>query len=178
MPKLLRFFLFLVAFSLLLFWLWMEWGQEAYLIFLTRYFTFPLAQETGGLPVLMSEREQLNLFLGRLHYVKSHYMNLVPFLSLILAVPGLGWKKRLFGLAAGGLLLVAWHVLFTLGLNHFQAKWGGPTREFFRLYIPAVSVNSAVPVIIWALVAWKGVKELVGEIFVRPPSSEAGQRIA
>ncbi len=165
MSKWLKFFILLIAFSLALFWLWHAWGQRAYQVFLAGNLVFPLARGLGELPLQM-------------HYIKSHYMNLVPLTALILATPSLGWEKRLSALGLALALIMAWHVIFTLTLNHFLGSLGGPTREFYRIYIPAISINSAIPVIIWAVVAWKGVKELLGEIFVRPPSSDAGQRQA
>ncbi len=159
MSKLLRFFLLLAAFSLPLFWLWMEWGQEVYqkLIGLA---IVPLVQALG--------EKGLNLFL-----LKAHYMNVVPLTALILASPALAWRKRLMALALGLAILYVWHLLFSLILNHYQTLWG-PDRRFYRVFIPAISVNSALPVILWSILAWEGVKELLGEIFARPKESQPG----
>jgi len=152
MSKLLKFFLLLIAFSLLLFWLWMEWGQTNYQKLMGAVIV-PAAKVLG--------EKELNLFV-----LKAHYMNAVPFIALILATPALGWKKRLAALAFGLMLLFVWHLFFSLVLNHYQALWGSD-RRFYRLFIPTISVNSAVPVILWLILAWKGGKDLLGEIFAR-----------
>ncbi len=157
MSKLLKFFLLLAGFSLPLFWLWMEWGQGAYQKLLGAAIV-PLVQALG--------EKGLNLFV-----LKAHYMNLVPLTALILATPALGWKKRLTALALGLAILFIWHLFFSLVLNHYQTLWG-PDRRFYRVFIPAISVNSALPVILWFILVWKGVKELMGEIFVRPEESQ------
>lgn len=159
MPKLLKFFLLLIAFSLPLFYLWMEGGQTIY----QKIFgaaVVPLAKALG--------EKTLNLFV-----VKGHLMNLIPFTALILATPGLGWKRRIIGLGAGLVILFGWHLFFCLILNHYQTLWGHD-RRFYRLFIPAVSVNSAVPVMLWFILAWKGVRQLLGEIFSRPKEPQTG----
>ena len=152
MPKLLKFFLLLVATSLPLFYLWFVWGQDAYQEVIKAAIV-PLAK--------MLDMRQL-----KLSYMKSQYMNLIPYLALMLATPARGWKSRLLGILAGTALLFLWHLTFSLTLNHFQLLWG-PDRRFYRLYLPAISVSSAMPVIIWLIVAWEGVRELLGEIFTR-----------
>ena len=159
MPKLLKFFLLLALFSLPLFWLWMEWGQAAYQKLIGAAIV-PLVQALG--------EKSLNLFV-----LKAHYMNVVPLTALILAAPALGWKKRLAALALGLVILYVWHLLFSLVLNHYQTLWG-PDRRFYRVFIPAISVNSALPVILWFMLARKGVKELMGEIFARPEEPQRG----
>lgn len=156
MPKLLKFFLLLIVFSLPLFWFWMTAGQINYQKFLGAV-VVPIARA-------MNEKG-LNLFI-----LKAHYMNIVPFVALILATPALGWKKRLTALVLGLLLMFVWHLVFSLTLNHYQILWGHD-RRFYQLFIPAISVNSAVPVVLWFILAWKGVKELLGEIFTRPNES-------
>ena len=157
MPKLLKFFLLLIAFSLPLFYLWMEGGQTAYQKLLGAA-VVPLAKALG--------EKELNLFV-----VKGHLMNLIPFMVLMLATPGLGWKRRIIGLVTGLVILFGWHLLFSLVLNHYQTLWGHG-RIFYQLFIPAISVNSAVPVILWFIVAWKGVQELLGEIFPKVAASQ------
>ena len=152
MPKLLKFFFFLVATSLPLFFIWFNWGQSAYQDLIAGVIV-PLAKPLG--------QRQLNMF-----YAKSHYMNIVPFVTLMLAVPALGWKKRVWGILIGFGLLFIWHLVFSLTLNHFQLLWGAD-RRFYRFYIPAVSLNSTLPVLVWCGLAWSGVKELLKEIFVR-----------
>lgn len=153
MSKLFKFFVLLIGFSLPLFWVWMEWGQINYQKLMGAVIV-PIAHSLG--------EKELNLFV-----LKAHYMNAVPLVALILATPALGWKKRLAALVLGLVLLLAWHLFFSLVLNHYQTLWGRD-RRFYRLFIPAISVNSALPVILWLVLAWRGAKELLGEIFARP----------
>jgi hypothetical protein len=165
MSKLFKFLILLIVFSLPLFWLWHTGGQKYYAVVLASEIALPLARGLNETPLQMN-------------YIAAHYMNLVPLIALIFAVPALGWKKRLTALGLGLILTLIWHVVFTLVLNHFLHSLGGPSREFYRIYIPAISINSAMPVIIWAAVAWKGVRELAREIFVRPPSAPGGTQPA
>jgi hypothetical protein len=111
--------------------------------------------------------KQLNLFV-----LKAHYMNAVPLVVLILATPALSWRKRLTALLLGLAILFTWHLFFSLVLNHYQTLWGRD-RRFYRLFIPAISINSAVPIILWIVLAWRGAKELLGEIFTTSKGSQA-----
>lgn len=158
MSKLLRFFLLLIAFSLPLFWFWIEWGQANYQKLMGAVIV-PAAKALG--------EKQLNLFV-----LKAHYLNAVPLVALILATPALSWRKRLTALLLGLAILFTWHLFFSLVLNHYQTLWGRD-RRFYRLFIPAISINSAVPVILWIVLAWRGAKELLGEIFTTPKGSQA-----
>lgn len=163
MPKLFRFFLLLVVFSVPLFWLWAQWGQNTYQQLMGATIV-PLARKMG--------EKSLNLFL-----IKGHYLNVVPFAALILASPALGWKKRATALVFGLAVLFCWHLVFSLVLNHFQTLWDHD-RRFYRLFVPATSLNSAMPVVLWFIVAWRGVKDLLGEIFVRPEADRSTAKSA
>jgi hypothetical protein len=135
----------------------MEWGQANYQKLMGAVIV-PLANALG--------EKQLNLFV-----LKAHYMNAVPLIALILATPALTWRKRLTVLLLGLVILFTWHLFFSLVLNHYQTLWGR-NRRFYRLFIPAISINSAVPVILWIVLAWRGAKELLGEIFARSKESQ------
>jgi hypothetical protein len=136
----------------------MEWGQANYQKLMGAVIV-PAAKTLG--------EKQLNLFV-----LKAHYMNAVPLIALILATPALSWRKRLTALLFGLAILFTWHLFFSLVLNHYQTLWGRD-RRFYRLFIPAISINSAVPVILWIVLVWRGAKELLGEIFTTSKGSQA-----
>lgn len=163
MFKLLKFFILLIVFSLPLFWFWFAGGQSYYTKFVGQ-FTARLMihlQKIPQGPVLKSYYPSL------LEIVKAHYMNVIPFVALMLAVPALGWKKRLAGLGIGLAILFLAQILFTMVLSHFLWRLGR-TPEFHRILLPLFSISDSMPVILWLFLAWPGAKLLLGEIFVRP----------
>lgn len=71
---------------------------------------------TGSLLVFNLEGRDTTLKLGQL------VTNLPPFVALVLATPGLIWRRRLRVLAAGTGILIGSHVLFIVVMLRFGAQ--------------------------------------------------------
>lgn len=126
-------------------WLWLEWGQQAYgSVFGPTARTLYDLLGLDGIPV---KRERLR------------YINLVPFVGLMLVTPGLPLRRRLGGLAVGLLLLFASHLL----LNALGSSIPGGTR----LPTTAAIVSDALPFVLWVAIAREPLKR-----FVRRDKSE------
>ena len=121
-------------------WLWIEWAQQAYgAVF------GPAAKAVYGFLGL----EQVPVFAQRLRYI-----NLVPFLGLMLVTPGLALPRRIGGLGIGLLLLFASHMV----LNALGAWLPAGER---RLPAGAAVVSDALPFVIWVVIARQPLRRFV-----------------
>lgn len=96
----------------------------------------------------------------------------IPFLTLLLATPGIPWKRRVIWLAAGLLIFMAIDMIST-------TIWGGPpSRERVMATSQAHYTGSLIwdmsghwllPLLLWLMAAHKQVRGmLVGEIALTP----------
>lgn len=118
-----------VAITIPLTWLWLEFGRQLY----ARLFAWvapPLYALFGlGDAVVVSMR--------------LRYINVVPFVGLMLVTPGLSWPRRLGGLAVG------------LGLLFFSHLWLNATAALApgrgALLMPAALACDVLPFLLWIL---------------------------
>ena len=138
MRRTLRPLLEATALSLLLTALWLAWGQAAYEAFFAEA-ARPLLRALGvhALPDSPARRR---------------FVSFVPFLVLMLATPGLAWRRRLGGILLGIPLLFLGHV----GLVAVEALSHGahrPGSDSFSVLLPAALFADALPFALWALFA-------------------------
>lgn len=92
--------------------------------------------------------------------IPSSIDNVVPFLVLMLATPGVGPGRRMRGLACGiGILLIA-HILVAV----FTTRWVSnpvPSQLDFFLSLLSSTVMVALPFLIWVVLTWQELKALV-----------------
>lgn len=76
---------------------------------------------------------------------RARYINVVPFVSLMLLTTGIGWRRRLVGLGVGLLVLFASHI----GLNwlFFELRGRG---DSLRAFLSVLS--DTLPFLIWAVI--------------------------
>ncbi len=94
---------------------------------------------------------------------RERFINLVPFLGLMVATPGLTFRRRLGGSLLGVALIFASHVLLS-GLTFWLR--GGLASFPLTLAI----VCDALPLLIWIVVAGSFIRQLVGS---QLPAAEA-----
>lgn len=82
---------------------------------------------------------------ARVGAFRQRYINFVPFVGLVLVTPGLAWKRRFTGLAAGLGALFVGH----LALNLTERVHRGGHLPF----VPSL-VSDALPFLLWILVAY------------------------
>jgi len=163
MYKLFKFFLLLVVFSLPLFGIWAAGADHVYSRFIGN-FTARLMLKLQKIP----PDQLLAHYSTLLAVVKAHYLNIVPFIALMLAVPSLTWKKRLIGLGLGLIILFIEQIIFTMIASYCQARWQ-QSPDFHRIFVPLSAINDSMPVVVWLFLAWPGARVLLGEIFSREP---------
>jgi hypothetical protein len=126
------------ALSLLFTGLWLGWGQGAYEAFFVEA-ARPLLRGLGvhALPDSPARRR---------------FVSFVPFLVLMLATPGLAWRRRLGGILLGIPLLFLGHVglVAVEALSHAAHRPGG---DAFSTLLPAALFADALPFVLWALFA-------------------------
>jgi hypothetical protein len=138
---LLWFVLKLVIVSIVLYVIW-EWkGQIAYAL-LFRRIALPvyglLGIETASL------RESLNIVVDR-------FYNVLPFLSLMVAMWGIGWRRRVWGIVAGFAIIIIWHVCFTLIVRSIvMVHQLDPTA--YRQLSPWFLFSDALPLLLWVTI--------------------------
>jgi hypothetical protein len=126
----LRFVASFVLISLPLTWFWVEGGWNSYA---------QLLNHVGGPIYSLVGLEELRI------PARDRYINLIPFIALVIATPGLVLRRRLIGLLAGAALLFVSHLVINA-----VAELSGPTRAL----PPTLSTFSdALPLAIWAVIA-------------------------
>jgi len=144
MKTALLFALKFVAITVPLVWLWVEWGRMAYGDLLHAVSGFLYELFGWGRPPSGS---------------RERFVNIVPFLVLVLLTPRLSPVRRWGGLAAGLGVLFVFHMIFhAIG----QAYRG-------RIPLPVTQLSDALPFVLWLVIAHEFVRDSI-----RAFSSRAG----
>jgi hypothetical protein len=82
----------------------------------------------------------------------EHYTNLVPYIALVLATPGLitNWKRSLIALTGGLAILILVHLVMATAVYHLVAKYA-LSRTCYKFLVPIYLVNDALPLVLWIL---------------------------
>jgi len=152
MKQVLLFTLSFVALTILLTWAWVSGGDVLYAKALR-----PFAHEIY---------DWLGLT-GRGSLVRTRFINIVPFTSLMLLTPRLNLRKRLVGLAIGWLVLALSHI----ALNGF-AKASGATGQ-----LPPVAAlaSDAMPFLLWSVFAREFVRDTMAHVRGTAPEENAAE---
>lgn len=154
MKQILLFALSFVVLTILGTWLWLAGGDQLYARALR-----PIALEIYGLLGIT----------GRGTLVRTRFINVVPFTALMLVAPGLGIRKRIFGMLIGWGILVLSHV----ALNGYAMALGA------RGHLPrmAAQASDAMPFLLWLFLARDSVREILRGLG-RRGGSEAEETLA
>jgi hypothetical protein len=144
MRSVFRFLLELAALSVPLTWLWLAFAQAPYTE-LVGCLGAPLLERLGAAGVPESPAEK-------------RFVSYVPFLVLLLVTPGLSWRRRLAGLAAGSAILFLAH-LGLVAVEAFAHTAGRPTEDSFSTVFPAAMFVDALPFALWAVIAQKVLRD-------------------
>lgn len=140
----------LIAASACLYVLW-EWkGQRWYALF----FRQAALAAYGLIGVqLAALRDALNITAER-------FFNILPFLSLMIAAWGITWQRRIIGTIAGLVILLVWHLSFTLVVQSiFNAHHFDQTA--YKLLSPWFLFSDALPFVLWVVIAYKPLTALL-----------------
>jgi hypothetical protein len=136
-----------VALTAPLTWLWVTGVQDAY----TRFFSAvagPLLASVGVADVAESP-------------ARERFISYVPFLVLMAITPKLSLRRRALGLLLGLPLIFLCHVGLVIA-ESFAHSGGRPTEDPFSTVFPAAMFADAFPFILWALIANRVLRDVLG----------------
>lgn len=137
-PRLLLLLLLFFAGTLPLAWLWLEWGERAYVRLLWAildpcYDAIGLRHRRGG-------------------PVAPRLVSVVPFVVLMAITPGLGWRRRAAGTLVGLAVIVGFHLLLFVLVDSAYAAFGRGRKALSRI-VPFLLVNDGLPFLVWLFFA-------------------------
>ncbi len=127
--------------SVVLYVVW-EWqGRLAYTL-LFRTVALPVYDVFGIPPNSLRDAAEV---------IVDRFYNILPFLSLMAAMWGISWKRRLWGALAGFGGILVWHMCFTLIVRAILiAHQLDPTA--YRLLSPWFLFSDALPLLLWVVI--------------------------
>lgn len=150
----LRFFLGIVILSPALFVVWELWAREPYIAFLKRIgsvFFLDIGPEGTVVPVSVS--------------------NVVPFLVLMLATPGIPGLRRVKRVCLGVAVLLPFHLASVLFFTHWMRN---PAPSSLRMFASLLvsGVMMALPFALWVAFAREPIRDFISGVrsTTRPPS--------
>lgn len=153
--SLLRILLEFIAVTLPLTWLWMSWGQDAY-VELFRRVAFPILLALGV----------TNFPLG---LVTDRMISFVPFLALMLVTPQIERVRRWVGIAVGFLILFVSHIGLSWWAWMSFVRDGSSEESMLKLF-PALVLSDALPFLLWALFANRFLRGLLARVIPPTPA--------
>jgi hypothetical protein len=149
----------IIAVSVPLTWLWIEWGRDAYgklfvQLALPIYGLF-------GLTSLMPEA------------ARDRFINYLPFLILMLITPHMTLRRRLVGIAVGFVVIFFVHVIFVYIASTSINPDNTINVRGFKRIVPANGLSDSVPFVLWVIIAREFVWESAARIFSSQQTDEA-----
>lgn len=141
----------LVVVSVALSWLWLSHGKYVYAQFFGSV-ARPFFDLIGQEEILVVSRER--------------FINLVPFLALMVVTPGLSVLRRSLGTLLGLLALFCGHLTLTwmAGITP-RASSGGFGFNAFTIRLGAMLFSDSLPFLVWAAIAARQVRGLASWLF-------------
>ena len=95
----------------------------------------------------------------------EHFTNLVPYLALLLATPGIikHWRRSLLALFGGLVVIVLIHIFMSVAI-YFIVEAYSMSKSAYRIIVPIYLVNDAMPLILWLAFFPKVLSDLFGFI--------------
>ena len=121
-------------------WLWLTQLRGLYAHFFsavgTPLFSFP---GMGDIPVVY----------------RTRFINVVPFVAMMLVTPKLGARRKSLGIALGLVVIFAGHLAFTAiaGQAWLGASHGGDLEDNFTVHIAGMLLSDSMPLLLWLLIA-------------------------
>lgn len=144
--RLLLLLLLFVALTMPLAWVWLEWGEAVYARLL-----WEVLQPVYGWMGLRHQRGGP---------VAPRLVSVVPFVVLMAITPGLGWRRRLKGVAVGLLVIASFHLLLFVLVDSAYVVLGRSRRALSKI-VPFLLINDGIPFVVWLFFARDFLRQLV-----------------
>lgn len=137
----------LVAVSVPLTWLWLAHLQYEYAKFFQAiaqpFFAFI---GMGDIPIVF----------------RTRFINIVPFIAMILVTPNLGARRKSLGILLGSVAILAGHLAFTGIAGHAQLSMasGGSMEDSFPVHIAGMLLSDSMPLLLWLIIAGPALAQL------------------
>ena len=141
----------IIAISVPLTWLWMEWGRAAY----GRIFAqlaLPI-YNLFGLTTLAPEG------------ARDRFINYLPFLILMLITPRMTWQRRAGGTAIGFVVIFLVHVVFVWIASTAVNPDNTIDVQGFKRIVGANQLSDSIPFVLWVVIAREFVWESAARLF-------------
>jgi hypothetical protein len=150
----------IIAISVPLTWLWMEWGREAYGHLFTQL-SLPI-YGLFGLTTLAPDG------------ARDRFINYLPFLILMLITPRMTWQRRAGGIAVGFLVIFLVHVVFVWIASTAVNADSTIDVQGFKKIVAANQLSDSIPFVLWVVIAREFVWESAARLFT--PSQAGAER--
>lgn len=133
--------LVIVAFCLLsigLTWIWNESLRESYAIFIN----------TVAPPIY----DFIGFGGSPMRGMRLRYINIIPFVSLVLVTPGISLRRRGLGLGLG---------LFAIFVSHLALNLTALNARAESLPVVAALVSDTIPIVLWFIIAYPVLKRFM-----------------
>jgi hypothetical protein len=149
-----------VLLTVVLTWLWVQWGGAAYerLLFAV---AGPVLQAFGVTQIAESPAQK-------------RFVSVVPFLVLMWLTPGMSLRRRAIGTLVGAALLVLAHASL-VGVEQWAISNRRPTETPFRTLFPAALFADSLPFMLWAVIAHRFLSGLLSRVLAPAPRGDAAR---
>lgn len=103
-------------------------------------------------PIATPFLEALGVRQWMLALVLEHFTNILPYVALVLASPGLiaRWPRSLAALLGGLAIIVLGHLLLSWVVYELYIRYS-LSKAFYRIIVPVYLVNDALPLVLWLI---------------------------
>ena len=86
---------------------------------------------------------------------RTRFINIIPFVAMMLVTPKLGVRRKSLGIALGLLVILAGHLAFTAiaGQAMLNVSRGGVLEDNFSVHIAGMLLSDSMPLLLWLIIA-------------------------
>lgn len=113
---------------------------------------------------------------------RTRFINVVPFVALVLLTPKLGARRKSLGILLGLVVIVAGHLAFSgiAGYALLNTSSGGAAQNSFAIHIAGMLLSDSMPLLLWLVIAGPYIARsrnnlLAGSALFSPPPEEPAE---
>ncbi len=147
----------IVAVSVPLTWLWIDWGREAYAKLFVQL-ALPIYGLFGVTSLLPNA-------------ARDRFINYLPFLILMLITPRMSLRRRTVGIGVGFLVIFLVHVIFIYVASIAESPDHTINVRGFKQIVAVNELSDSIPFVLWVIIARDFVWESVARV-ISPRTEE------